>query len=90
MEESMEKFIKSEFNYDGMYLTYGSDRKFVARFKHRGPFTKAKFLKELIANHSPSTYFAALKDSAPVAILRDANYTWYRNTINNHFKREVL
>ena len=41
----MTKFNKSELNFDGMYLTYGVDRKFVARFKHRGPFTKAKFIK---------------------------------------------
>lgn len=86
----MTKFIKSEFNFDGMYLTYGADRKFVARFKHRGPFTKAKFLKELIANHTVEGYFAALKDNAPVAILRDANYTWYRNTMNKYFGREVI
>ena len=26
---------------------------FIARFKHKGPITKAKFLKELIANHTP-------------------------------------
>ena len=86
----MAKFIKSEFNFDGMYLTYGADRKFVARFKHRGPITKAKFVKELISNHTVEGYFAALKDSAPVAILRDANYEWYRNTMNKYFGREVV
>jgi hypothetical protein len=86
----MTKFIKSEFNFDGMYLTYGPDRKFVARFKHRGPFTKAKFLKELIANHTVEGYFEALKNSAPIAILRDANYEWYRNTMNKHFGKEVV
>lgn len=35
----MTKFIKAEFNTSGEYLTYGQDRKFVARFKHRGPLT---------------------------------------------------
>lgn len=84
----MAKFIKSEFTYDGMYLKYQGE--FVARFKHRGPFTKAKFMKELIANHTVEGYFAALKDKAPIVILRDANQTWYRNTINKHFKREVV
>lgn len=73
----MTKFAKSEFNFDGMYLTYGADRKFVARFKHRGPFTKAKFLKELIAKHTVESYFEALKEKAPLAILRDANEDWY-------------
>lgn len=77
----MTKFIKSEFNFDGMYLTYGADRKFVARFKHRGPFTKAKFLKELISNHTVEGYFSALKDKAPIAILRDANEDWYYGII---------
>ena len=86
----MTKFIKSEFNFDGMYLTYGADRKFVARFKHRGPITKAKFLKELIANHTVEGYFSELKDKAPVKILMDANYEWYRTTMNKFFGREVV
>jgi len=74
----MTKFNKADFNFDGMYLTYGSDRKFVARFKHRGPFTKAKFLKELIANHTVESYFAAHEaGKAPFEILRDANEDWY-------------
>ena len=76
-EPNMTKFAKSEFSFHGGYLTYGADRKFVARFKHRGPFTKAKFLKELIANHTVESYFEALKEKAPLAILRDANEDWY-------------
>lgn len=80
----MTKFIKSEFNYHGGYLTYGSDRKFVARFKHRGPFTKAKFLKELIANHSIESYFNAIDDGlAPLVILRDKNPDWYYGILEN-------
>lgn len=74
----MTAFNKQNFNFDGMYLTYGQDRKFVARFKHKGPFTKAKFLKELIANHSVEGYFAEMSEGkAPLAILRDANEDWY-------------
>lgn len=74
----MTKFDKTQFITSGDYLFYGSDRKFVARFKHRGPFTKAKFLKELIANHTVESYFEALSaDKAPLAILRDANEEWY-------------
>ena len=75
----MTKFAKSEFNFHGGYLTYGTDRKFVARLKHRkSPFTKAKFLKELIASHTVESYFAALTEGkAPLAILRDANEDWY-------------
>ena len=78
----MSKFNKSLINKDGEYVTYGEDRKFIARFKHKGPFTKAKFLKELIANHTVEGYFAELSSGkAPLAILRDANEEWYYNII---------
>lgn len=74
----MTKFDKALINKDGEYVTYGSDRKFIARFKHRGPFTKAKFLKELVANHTVESYFAEIEaGKAPLAILRDANEDWY-------------
>jgi hypothetical protein len=72
----MAKFNKSLFATSGDYLRY--EDKFVARFKHKGPFTKSKFLKELIANHSVESYFADLAGGkAPLAILRDANEDWY-------------
>jgi hypothetical protein len=72
----MTKFVKSLFETSGEYVRY--EGKFVARFKHKGPFTKAKFLKELIANHTVESYFAEMsKDKAPLAILRDANEDWY-------------
>ena len=74
----MTKFNKALINKEGEYVTYGVDRKFIARFKHRGPFTKAKFLKELIANHTVESYFAEMEaGKAPLAILRDANEDWY-------------
>lgn len=51
---------------------------FIARFKHKGPITKAKFLKELIANHTVEDYVNAYKFGiAPVAILKDKNPAWY-------------
>ena len=72
----MTKFIKANFETSGEYVKYNG--KFVARFKHRGPITKAKFLKELIANHIPEVYFSELeKGKAPLAILRDANEDWF-------------
>lgn len=78
----MSIFHKSLFTTSGDYLFYSpagcNTRKFVARFKHRGPITKAKFLKELIANHTVEGYFAELEaGKAPFAILRDANENWY-------------
>ena len=75
----MDKFIKSEFNWDGMYLTYGPDRKFIARFKYRRvPFTKAQFLKQLIRNHTPAEYFATYAaGTAPLEILRLKDQAWH-------------
>ena len=78
------RFDKKLFSYHGGFLTYGSEengqrKKFVARFKHKGPFTKAKFMKELIANHTVEDYFIALEHNrkAPLEILRDKNEDWY-------------
>lgn len=90
----MSIFHKSLFTTSGDYLFYspaGSNtRKFVARFKHRGPITKAKFLKELIANHTVEGYFAELEaGKAPVAILRDANEGWYISTIEKFYGRSM-
>jgi hypothetical protein len=78
----MSRFVNAQINKRGEYVTYGADRKFIARFKHRGPITKAKFLRELVANHTVESYFAALDaGKAPLAILRDANPDWYYGII---------
>jgi len=84
----MTKFVKANFKQSGEYVSY--EGKFVARFKHRGPFTKIKFLKELMANHTVEGYFTELDaGKAPVAILRDANEAWYYATIEAHYGRPV-
>lgn len=76
----MTKFDKTKFETSGEYVHY--EGKFVARFKHKGPFTKAKFLKELIANHTVESYFVEMSTGkAPIAILRDANEDWYYSTL---------
>lgn len=78
----MTKFVKANFKQSGEYVSY--EGKFVARFKHRGPFTKIKFLKELMANHTVESYFAAMEDGkAPLAILRDANEDWFYNILES-------
>jgi hypothetical protein len=89
-------FKKGLFRKSGIYLYY--DRvvfqplEFVARFKHRGPFTMAKFKKELIANHTVEDYFHQLnvERKAPLTILKEKNPTWYSvelaNFINKHVK----
>lgn len=50
----MTKFNKEQFNFDGMYLTYGEDRRFVARFKRGG---MASFKSFLVKNFSVEEYF---------------------------------
>ena len=51
---------------------------FIARFKHGGPFTKAKFLKELLTSHTVESYTEAMeKGEAPLTILKDTNPSWY-------------
>lgn len=88
----MTAFSKENFSFHSGYLMYGNE--FVARFKHRGPFTKAKFLKELIANHTVEGYFAELKNGkAPLIILRDANEDWYYDILEKfsgkNFRKEA-
>ncbi len=78
----MNKFNKEDFHKEGKYLLWGPERKFVARFKYSGPFTMAKFRKELIANHTPESYFKAYDEGkAPLDILKDKNPVWYRDTL---------
>ena len=84
----MTKFVKANFTQSGEYVSY--EGKFVARFKHRGPFTKIKFLKELMATHTVEGYFAELDaGKAPLAILRDANEAWYYATIEAYYGRPI-
>jgi len=73
-------FEQALFSYSAgwLYYTINNERKFVARFKYRNPITKAKFVKQLIANHNPAEYFEKLDNSeTPVGILRDADPVWY-------------
>ena len=80
-------FLRGMFRKSGIYLNYDNNvnepHKFVARFKHGGPFTMAKFKKELIARHTVEDYFHKLNNEkkAPLEILRDANPTWYKQTL---------
>jgi hypothetical protein len=50
---------------------------FIARFKYNGPVTKAKFLAELIKNHTVEGYVDAMKSDAPTRILAIANPQWF-------------
>ena len=76
-------FNKSNLIKSGMYLLYGNDHQFVARFKHKGPVTMAQFKKELIKNHTVEEYLGLLNHpdysqrQAPLEILKEKNPTWY-------------
>jgi hypothetical protein len=78
----MTAFTKQNLVVTGEYIHYQphadsfwEDRKFVGRFKHRGPVTKAKFIKMLIKHYTVEDYFARLggaynpKGEAPLQIL---------------------
>jgi hypothetical protein len=65
------------FNYHGGYLTYGSDNKFVARFKHKGGVGKADFVRLLTKYYTVQDYFARLADRAPLQILMDDGYVTF-------------
>ena len=78
----MTAFTKKNFSYHGGYLhyqphtdNYYADCKFVARFKHRGPITKALFVDALIKHYTVEDYFDRLngasntKREAPLQIL---------------------
>lgn len=73
----MTKFVKEMFDTAGEYMTYGPDRKFVARFKHKGPFTKAKLIKALVKFYDTETYFARVAKEAPFGILMNDGYVTF-------------
>ena len=67
---NMTQFERDRFETSGPYLRY--DGKFVARFKHRGPVTKAKFIRTLVKHYTPAEYFARLDAGrAPLQVLMD-------------------
>ena len=53
---------------------------FIARFKYNGPFTKAKFPKELIKSFTVEEYVEARKkegpEGSPLQILKNKNPEW--------------
>ncbi len=78
----MTAFTKQNLVVSGDYVFFQPQadvRQFVARFKHRGPVTKAKFIKTLIKHYSAESYFARLagaynaQGEAPLQILMNDN-----------------
>lgn len=87
----MNQFTKDSLVKEGQYLVFGPERKFVARFKHGGPFTMARFRKELIASHTPASYFAEMANGkAPLTILKDANPNWYKSILEAGLRRALV
>ena len=78
----MSKFTKEGFEFFGGYLTYGPDKRFVARFKYRGGATKlGEFKAFLIKNVPVEEYFEAYKQGlAPLTIAFSRGFVpkWYR------------
>ena len=84
----MSKFIKSEFNYHGGYLTYQG--KFVARFKHV-PSNRPGFVSFLCSNFTVEEYFAALANSTPVEVAEAKGYIkkWIKQGVLKEWKGVV-
>jgi hypothetical protein len=63
----MTNFTKTNLISSGESVFYngGDTPKFVARFKHRGPVTKAKFLKTLRKHYTVESYFAKMTAGVP-------------------------
>lgn len=70
----MSKFVKAEFHNDGPYLTYGADRKFMARFKYTLR-DRAGFVAFLVKHMTVEEYFAARNaGQSPLDILEARGY----------------
>lgn len=91
------KFTKENILSDGMYVYFAAngiqtpwnERKFIARFKHRGPVTKGKFLKSLMKNYTVEDYFTKMEAGrAPTQILMDDGFLTFHygeNGASNYF-----
>ena len=70
----MTAFTKENLNRDGMFLTFGPDRRFVARFKHcRNDM--GRFTTFLIKNFTVEEFFDAVAaDVPPLKILESKGF----------------
>jgi hypothetical protein len=61
-----------------VWVTNGTDRKFVARFKYKSPMANARhFVKFLTANFTPEEFFALAAAGTPVGALETKGYVPY-------------
>ena len=68
------KFQRELFDYSGGYLTYGPERKFVARFKRKGAVGKADFVRLLCKYYDVEQYLTRRCFEAPLEILIKDGY----------------
>jgi hypothetical protein len=76
------RFDKSKFIYDNGWLFYGAvERKFVARFKYRGPVTAAKLKAVLVKYYTTDEYFSrmATHTETPLGILMKDGWLKHEN-----------
>lgn len=70
----MTNFIKANFDNSFGYVTYGRDRRFVARFKHARDGA-ATFITFLVKNFTVEEYFSRLDaDETPLKIAQSKGY----------------
>lgn len=61
-------FEAAQFHWDGLYLRYGKDRRFVARFKYN-KHRRSVFQRLLIANCTVEDYFEKLEAGTPPLLI---------------------
>ena len=82
----MTQFDKANFNFHGGYLTYGTEGRFVARFKYNAS-KRNKFINFLTKNFTVEEYFFLLedKDVSPIKILNAKGYINQTKKIHAQF-----
>lgn len=68
------KFQRELFDYSCGYLTYGPERKFVARFKRKGGVGKSDFVRLLCKYYNVEDYMNRKVFEAPLEILIKDGY----------------
>jgi hypothetical protein len=74
-DADMTKFVREQFSYHGGYLSYGADRKFVARFKYAQTSSKGSWITFMVKNFTVEEYFSRLDErETPLAIMESKGY----------------
>ena len=61
---------------------------FIARFKHGGPFTKAKTMKKIMQLFSVEQYAKLMKEgNTPLGIIKDVDPKWYEKVLYSQINK---